>query len=97
MTSLFEVIEIREFKEKPQASPRISFLTDILKEYTQGEAFLSYFPEVIISVINESTLRYSEYFSLILMATKLPVPNQIAMTLSLYLSDVRELAEVGEI
>jgi hypothetical protein len=31
------------------------------------------------------------------MATKLPVPNQIAMALSLYLSDVKELAEVGEI
>lgn len=31
------------------------------------------------------------------MATKLPVPNQIAMALSLYLSDVRELAEVGEV
>lgn len=34
---------------------------------------------------------------MILMATKLPVPNQIAMALSLYLSDVRELAEVGEV
>lgn len=31
------------------------------------------------------------------MATKLPVPNQIAMALSLYLSDLKELAEVGEI
>lgn len=31
------------------------------------------------------------------MATKLPVPNQIAMALSLYLSDVKELAEVGEL
>lgn len=31
------------------------------------------------------------------MATKLPVPNQIAMALALYLSDIKELAEVGEI
>jgi len=31
------------------------------------------------------------------MATKLPVPNQIAMSLALYLSDIRELAEVGEV
>ena len=42
-------------------------------------------------------MRYGEYFSLLLMATKLPVPNQIAMSLALYLSDIRELAEVGEV
>lgn len=50
-----------------------------------------------MGIINETNLRYGEYFSLLLMATKLPVPNQIAMALSLYLSDVKELAEVGEI
>jgi hypothetical protein len=92
LTSLLEVIEIRELKDKPQASPRISFLSDILKEYTTTEAFLSYFPEVILGVANEINLRYGEYFSLILMATKLAVPNQIAMSLALYLSDIRELA-----
>ena len=42
-------------------------------------------------------VRYGDYFSLLLMATKLSVPNQIAMALPLYLSDIRELAEVGEI
>lgn len=70
-------------------------MTDILKEYTHGEAFLSYFPEVLVAIVAENNLRFAEYFSLILMATKLPVPNQIAMALSLYLSDLKELAEVG--
>lgn len=72
-------------------------MTEILKEYTSGDALLSYFPEVIISVLTDSSVRYGEYFSLLLMATKLPVANQIGMALALYLSDLRELAEVGEV
>jgi len=50
ISSLLEIIEIRELKDKPQASPRICFLSEILKDYTQSEAFLSYFPEVILGV-----------------------------------------------
>ena len=84
-----EVIEVRELKDRPQASPRITFLSDVLKEYTQTEAFLSYFPEVILGIASEINVRYGEYFSLLLMATKLSVPSQIAMALSLYLSDIR--------
>lgn len=61
----------------------------MLKEYTSSDAFLSYFPEVIISVLTDNSVRYGEYFSLLLMATKLPVVNQIAMALALYLSDLK--------
>lgn len=37
-----------------------------------------------------------ELFSNILMATKLSLPLQVTMALALYLSDQRELGEVGE-
>jgi hypothetical protein len=40
--------------------------------------------------------KYAELFSNILMATKLSLPSQVAMALSLYLYDQKELAEVGE-
>jgi hypothetical protein len=40
--------------------------------------------------------KYAELFSNILMATKLALPSQVAMALSLYLYDQKELAEVGE-
>jgi len=95
LTNLLEAIEPREFKEKPQSSVKVVFLSELLKEYTAGEAFLSYFPEVITGLVPDPA-RYADFFSNILMATKLPVPNQITMSLSLYLYDLKELSEVGE-
>jgi hypothetical protein len=86
LTTLLEIIDPRELKEKPQTSIKVGILTDLLKEYTVGDAFLSYFPEVITSVTPDSS-KYAELFSNILMATKLPIPNQITMALALYLSD----------
>jgi hypothetical protein len=91
-----ETIDPRELKEKPQASIKVGILTDLLKEYTVGEAFLSYFPEVITAVTADPS-KCSELFSNILMATKLPIPNQITMALSLYLYDLKEVSEVGEV
>jgi hypothetical protein len=44
LTTLLEIIELREFKDKPQLNLKITFLTELLKEYATGEAFLSYFP-----------------------------------------------------
>ena len=86
-----ETIDARELKEKPQTSLKVGLLTDLLKEYTAGEAFLSYFPEVITSVTTDSS-KYSEFFSNILMATKLSISSQITMALSLYLYEKKEVS-----
>ena len=58
LATLLETIDARELKEKPQTSLKVGLLTDLLKEYTAGEAFLSYFPEVITSITNDSS-KYS--------------------------------------
>jgi hypothetical protein len=36
LSTVLEHIEVRELKEKPQASPRVVFLAEVLKDYTQG-------------------------------------------------------------
>lgn len=73
----------------------MTLLADLLREYTAGEAFLSYFPEVVVAACPDPA-KYAELFSNILMATKLTVPSQVTMALALYLYDQKELAEVGE-
>lgn len=95
LTTLLEIIELREFKDKPQLNLKITFLAELLKEYATGEAFLSYFPEVIISAVGEAS-RSGDYFSHLVMATKLPIGHQIAMALSLYLYDQRDVSDFGE-
>ena len=62
---------MKEFKEKAQSNIKIVLLSELLKDFSNLESFLSYFPEIITAVIAESA-KYSEYFSILLMATKLP-------------------------
>jgi hypothetical protein len=74
---------------------KVALLGELLREYTAGEAFLSYFPEVLTGACADPT-KYGELFSNVLMGTKLAMASQVTMALALYLHDQKEVAEVGE-
>lgn len=96
LTNLIEMIEPKEWKDKSQTGPRVAFLAELIKEYCNNASFLSYFPEVIAGLGVDNN-KLGEFVSNLLMATKLPLHCQIVSVLALYLSDLKELSEVGEI
>lgn len=81
-------------KERNSLSYRISLLSEIIKEYATYDNFMSYFPEIVIKVSKEG--RINQCVSNIMNNLKIPLATQIAIALSLYLSDRNELISIGE-
>lgn len=91
---MFEFIEIPECKEKANSSHKLLFLAEAIKDYSASENFFFYFPEILAKVYKDSKL--SVFLSNMFNTFKLPLPAQIAISLSLYLCDRKDYSEIGE-
>lgn len=57
----------------------------MIKEYSANDNFYSYFPEIVAKVAREN--RLNQLIGNLMNNLKLPINTQIAIALSLYLSD----------
>ena len=82
-----------ELKDKANSSSKLQFFIDIMKEYSANPNFLSYFPEVLVSISKDP--KPNNWIQALLNSVKIPLVVQISIALSLYLSDKYDFSEEG--
>ena len=92
--TMFEFIDLPDFKEKANSSHKLVFLGETIKDYSGSESFFFYFPEILAKVYKDSKL--SIFVNNMFNILKLPLATQISISLSLYLCDRKDYSEIGE-